>query len=401
MPRSFLFLQGTASPFFSRLASTLVDRGHRALRVNFCGGDRLFAGAGDVIDYGGTVDDLSGWYAKQLKDHGCTDVVLFGDCRPVHRAMHPLAEQHELAVHVFEEGYVRPDWLTLERHGVNGRSKIPRDPAWFVAKHKKDPVGTQARDTGYSLRQRAWSDICYRMANTAWSKRYPHYQNHRPRNGMIEYAGLASRFSKQAKHQSEAENELAQLLGKGDQYFLFPLQLGSDAQIVEHSPFNDVREAIECVVSSFARNARRGAVLVIKNHPLDTGLIDYRRYTLELALKLGIEDRLRYIEAGHLPTLLNHAQGVVVVNSTVGLSALHHQCPVVTLGHAIYDIDRLTWQHGIDSFWTCGMRPDMNVYWAFLDFVIKNTQINGNFYTKMGIDMAIPAAVARLEAEHA
>lgn len=361
----------------------------------------MFAGTNEVIDYGGTTEDLSGWYAKQLKVHGCTDVLLFGDCRPVHQPMHPLAEQHGLTVHVFEEGYVRPDWLTLERHGVNGRSKMPRDPAWFIAKHKKDPIGTQARDTGYSLRQRALSDIRYRIANTVWSRRYPHYQNHRPRNGMIEYAGLASRFAKQATHQSEAENEVAQLLEKGERFFLFPLQLGSDAQIVQHSPFKNVCEAIERVVSSFARNASCEAVLVIKNHPLDTGLIDYRRYALEIASRLGIEGRLRYIEAGHLPTLLNHAQGVVVVNSTVGLSALHHRCPVVTLGHAIYDFDRLTWQQGLDSFWTHGTHPDMDVYWAFLDYVIKNTQINGNFYTKMGIDMAIPAAVARLEAEHA
>ncbi|MCW3686434.1 capsular biosynthesis protein, partial [Burkholderia cenocepacia] len=101
-----------------------------------------------------------------------------------------------------------------------------------------------------------------------------------------------------------------------------------------HSPFDGVLAAIDQVLASFARNAREDVHLVIKNHPLDTGLIDYRRYVLQRAAELGIGARLRFIDAGHLPTLLEHARGVVVVNSTVGLSALHHRRPLIALGTA-------------------------------------------------------------------
>ncbi|MGC7532736.1 capsular biosynthesis protein, partial [Pandoraea pneumonica] len=44
MRRSFLALQGTASPFFRQLLSALSERGHRVQRVNFCGGDLAYAG---------------------------------------------------------------------------------------------------------------------------------------------------------------------------------------------------------------------------------------------------------------------------------------------------------------------------------------------------------------------
>ena len=40
----------------------------------------------------------------------------------------------------------------------------------------------------------------------------------------------------------------------------------------------------------------------------------------------------------------------------------------------------------------------MDLYKAFLDYVIHHTQINGDFYTRTGIEMAVAGAVRRLEA---
>ncbi|KVN96278.1 capsular biosynthesis protein [Burkholderia ubonensis] len=394
MTRSFLFLQGTASPFFAHLAATMRARGHRTVRVNFCGGDRLYAGDTESIDCRVPLTQLRTWYADQLNAHGCADVVLFGDCRPIH---HPAHDIPGVRVHVFEEGYVRPHWLTLERYGVNGRSTMPRDPDWFIARHNEDRIGTVARPTGYSLSERAWHDIRYRLANAAYAHCYPHYRSHRPRNGLVEYAGLANRFVRQGLHKRHAQSVTEDVLTSRAPYFLFPLQLGSDSQIVVHSPFSNIREVIDVVIGSFARDAPRDALLLVKNHPLDTGLVDYRRYAFAQAHQYGVEDRLRFLEAGHLPTLLDHARGVIVVNSTVGLSALHHGRPLMVLGEAIYDMKRLTWQHGLARFWREAVPPDMEVYWAFLNYVIKRTQINGDFYTKSGIAMAVGQAARRIE----
>ncbi|MBZ5790075.1 capsular biosynthesis protein [Burkholderia contaminans] len=400
MPRSFLVLQGTASPFFNRLTDALRERGHAARRVNFCGGDLLYGGAGNAWDYRGKPDDLSGWYAKLARTGDFTDVIMFGDCREIHRHMHPVSQAFGLRVHVFEEGYVRPHWLTLERGGVNGRSRLPRDPSWYLDQRSVTPPSPVGRSTGYKLSERAYHDIRYRAANMLYATRFPHYRSHRPRNGVAEYAGLAVRALRQGQHDRHAERVTRELLDAGRPYYLFPLQLNSDTQIVVHSPFDGIRDAIAKVMRSFASHAPADAWLVIKNHPLDTGLIDYRRYVRQLACELDLADRLRFIDAGHLPTLLEHARGVVVVNSTVGLSALHHRRPLIALGTAIYSMPGLTSQGELDDFWRCASPPDMHLYQAFLDYVVHHTQINGDFYTRTGIEMATAGAVSRLEAVH-
>lgn len=398
MPRSFLALQGTASPFFCRLANVLRERRHSVRRINFCGGDLIYGGADKSLNYQGATADLPNWYQDLVKGGDYTDVVMFGDCREIHRHMHPVSERFGLQVHVFEEGYVRPHWLTMEKHGVNGRSLLPRDPSWYREHRSLTPSGPAGEATGYNLFERTYHDIRYRAANTLFSMQFPHYRSHRPRNGFVEYSGLAARVLRERRYHRDAEVVTRDLLDVGHRYYLFPLQLNSDAQIVVHSPFDGIRDAIEKVMSSFAQHAPSDAWLVIKNHPLDTGLIEYRKFADQIAGQFDIADRLRFIDAGHLPTLLDHAQGVVVVNSTVGLSAIHHRRPLISLGTAIYDMPGMTWQGSLDDFWQHAEPPDMHLYQCFLDYVIHHTQINGDFYTRTGIEMAVAGTVKRLEA---
>ncbi|MFL9910546.1 capsule biosynthesis protein [Paraburkholderia sp. RL17-337-BIB-A] len=399
MQRSFLALQGTASLFFQRLAVALRERGHAVSRVNFCGGDLIYGGESNVWNFSGSINELPAWYANIIATRNFTDVVMFGDCREIHRPMHHVSQNSGIRVHVFEEGYVRPHWLTLERHGVNGRSQLSRDPAWYLDQRRVTPHSPVGSPTGYNLYERTLHDIRYRSANALYAPRFPYYRSHRPRNGLFEYSGLALRALRQRRYHRHAEEVTRELLGAGRPYYLFPLQLNSDAQIVVHSPFDGVRDAIEKVLRSFAKHAPANTWLVIKNHPLDTGLIDYRRYAEQLASELDIAERLHFIDAGHLPTLLEHSRGAVVVNSTVGLSALHHRRPLIALGTAIYSMPGLTWQGSMDDFWLHAQQPDMHLYQAFLDYVVHHTQVNGDFYTRTGIAMATAGAVHRLEAE--
>ena len=50
--------------------------------------------------------------------------MLYGDTRPVHAAAVMAARARGLCVHVFEEGYLRPWWVTYERGGTNGHSRL-------------------------------------------------------------------------------------------------------------------------------------------------------------------------------------------------------------------------------------------------------------------------------------
>lgn len=46
-------------------------------------------------------------------------------------------------------------------------------------------------------------------------------------------------------------------------------------------------------------------------------------------------DIIFYIHDQHLPALLEHARGAMMINSTVGLSAIHHNTPLKVCGTAI------------------------------------------------------------------
>jgi capsular polysaccharide export protein len=76
---------------------------------------------------------------------------------------------------------------------------------------------------------------------------------------------------------------------------------------------------------------------------------------------------------------------VVVINSTVGLSAIDHGKPVKTLGYAIYDMPGLTHQGELDDFWQNPQTPNRSIYESFHRELIERTQINGNFYRRLPV----------------
>src|SRR4051812_6984439 len=135
--RTFLFLQGLSTPFFVRLAGAIAARGHKVERINLSGGDRIFWPRLGAVDYRGQFADWRSFVGAFLHYRGVTDVILFGDCRPYHRVAVDLARSRGISVHVFEEGYFRPDWITLERGGTNGHSQLPKHPDEVLAEAKK------------------------------------------------------------------------------------------------------------------------------------------------------------------------------------------------------------------------------------------------------------------------
>lgn len=100
----------------------------------------------------------------------------------------------------------------------------------------------------------------------------------------------------------------------------------------------------------------------------------------ETAMRRGLE--IGVFHDQHLPTLLKHARGVVVVNSTTGLQALEHQVPVKALGEAIYDMPGLCHQGPLDAFWHAAPHsaPDRVLLRRFVSFLIARSQLNGSFY---------------------
>lgn len=395
-PRTFLFLQGLASPFFAELARTLIARGHRVRRVNISLGDEVFWRL-PATNYRGSLANWREFLAGYLSGETVTDIVLFGDCRPYHRVAISLATHRRIQVHVCEEGYIRPNWITVEQGGVNGYSTLPRDPAAIRALAAELPDPVEESFGGSFARRAAW-DVSYNLANIVGRPVYLGYRRHRPNHVLVEYAGWLKQLVGRKRAVSQAEAEAGRALAHPGGYYLVPLQLDSDYQIRVHSQYAVLAEFLDEVFASFAKHAPPEPELLVKVHPLDNGLIDRATQVREIAAKHGIAGRVRCIKGGHLPTLLERTLGVVVVNSTVGLTAIEVGCPTVALGASIYDVKGLSFQDGLDRFWRELTPPEKDLFWAFRKVVIHRTQVNGGFFCKAGVALAVKNAAERLEA---
>ena len=99
---------------------------------------------------------------------------------------------------------------------------------------------------------------------------------------------------------------------------------------------------------------------------------------------------------GDLDAIMDSATGVVTVNSTAGLSAIAKGLPTIALGCAIYDIDGLAHQQGLDRFWTYPERPVPELYAAFRKVAIQRTQVSGAYARRRGVEIAVPEVTRRL-----
>ena len=75
------------------------------------------------------------------------------------------------------------------------------------------------------------------------------------------------------------------------------------------------------------------------------------------------------------------------------MSSLYHRRPTCVLGKAIYNMEGLTYQGGLDQFWLEGKPPELDLYQKFCNAIIHLTQINGDLYSKKGIDMSVEGSL--------
>jgi capsular polysaccharide export protein len=380
--RRVLLLQGPLGPFFRCLGRDLQEAGAQVWKINFNGGDWLFHAAGSTM-YRGTPEDWPNFLKKFLLEHGIDTILLFGDCRALHRTAHKIAASFNVEIGVFEEGYVRPNYITFERHGVNGHSLVPRIPA-FYRSMPRQRVSEQIQVPYPFWYMLTWA-ILYYLASVLLRPVFPHYRHHRPLS-LAEAWPWAKSACRKVCYKFTQRHVQDQLVGQySGRYFLVPLQVHNDAQVHVHSSFDSIEDFIEHVVHSFACHAPHDALLVIKQHPMDRGYHDRTDLIARLAARNRVEGRLRYIHDQHLPTLLEHARGVIVLNSTVGLSALHHGTPLKVCGNALYDMEGLTFQKRLDDFWTQAPSTvvDRELYERFQSYLVKHTQLNGSFYRRL------------------
>lgn len=333
----------------------------------------------------------SGFLQREFREKQITDLVIYNDTRPLHKTAIQAAHAKGINVHIFEEGYLRPYWITYERDGSNGNSKLMSlAQSAVVPDHLiRDPDPVPAPCHWGDMREHIFYCAVDHWCILCANRQFPNFTSHREISIRKEFrlhlkqlvftpARIAARFWANLT-----------LKCRTFPYHLILMQLQHDSAFQNHSPFKTNASFLELTLRSFANNAPPHHHLVIKAHPLEDGRSEIAYHLRRLGTKFGINRRIHYLPGGKLAHVLDPALSVVTVNSTAGQQALWRGIPVKTLGQAIYNHDKFISKQSLDAFFAHPKAPNLQAYKAFRNFLLQTSQIPGGFYSKAGRQQAI------------
>ncbi len=401
--RRFLLLQGPHGPFMAALGAELRARRAVVWKVVLNGGDAAeWRGPGLV-----PLDVVAAVYPRALAalmdDLQITDVVLYGEARPVHRAALAAARARKLDTHLLEEGYLRPAWITYERAGTNDRSPArgwdldqlpPADPAEVTDGPGGPKGGTPAR--WGNLRRHVLYGVRHHLALMAGARRFRQWQPHRglpvaaeAQRALAAAAGLPGAMVWRAVAQRRI------LAARAPLYVLL-LQLQHDMAMRAPPEVADHAALLKRVLASFAAHAPDTARLAVKMHPLEPQRQATARLVRSLAARHGLRGRVAALPGGRLAPLLDRTAAALTVDSTAGQQVLWRWLPLFAFGAPVYDHPSLLPERDLDRFLADPQPPCRDRYARFRAELLRTSQVRGSFYTAAGRQQALAGLVPRM-----
>ncbi len=384
--RVFLFLQGPHGPFFSTLGRMLRASGAEVWRVGFNAGDQAFWFDSDrYVPFRGTPEEWPETLVDLIVGKGVTDLVLYGDTRPIHARAVEIAKSRGVTIHVFEEGYLRPWWVTYERNGSNGNSRL-MDLSVEQMHSALQLSDTQTPPPSHwgDMRQHIFYGALYHGFVLFLNRKYRNFKPHRDLPVSKEFRLYFKRLSLMPFHRIMRGLATNRVRRTGNPFHLALLQLGHDSSVQNHSDYASMSEFLEHTISGFAKGAPAHHHLVIKEHPLENHREPLRKRTRELARAHGIADRVHYVPGGKLAKLLDEANSAVTINSTAGQQVLWRGIPLRSFGRSVYDKPEFVSRQKIEDFFADPDAPDKRAYRQYRQFLLDTSQVPGGFYSRRG-----------------
>ncbi len=395
-------LQGPHGPFFGQLADALRSAGATVWRVGFNRGDEFFwRRRPGYVPFLGQIADWPSVCADMMATMRISDLVLYGDTRPVHADAVRIARERGIRIHVFEEGYLRPYWITYERDGSNGHSRLMdlgvagmRDA---LSRSRVDVPEVPAH--WGDLREHVFYGALYHFFVMSMNRRYHNFAPHRGIGVRQEFRLHLRRLLLMPVHRVERWVSTRRVKMGGLPYHLVLLQLEHDASFRAHSPFASQTEFIQECLEGFAAGAPRHHHLVFKAHPLEDGRAPLQATIRDVARRLGVAGRVHFLRGGKLAALLGAARTVVTVNSTAAQQALWRGLPLKAFGQAVYSKPEFVSALPIDRFFAACERPDMAAYADYRRYLLETSQVPGGFYSSRGRRILLRQVVDMLLAD--
>ncbi len=350
------------------------------------GDQHFWKDATTFVPFRGPKAEWGSFLSDFLDDHAITDIAIYGDTRATHEVAKRLAEARDITVHCFEEGYLRPYWITYERGGANVNSKMMNLPMSEIAQRTGDPDAPQPEAPAQ------WGAIWHHIflgsiyhANVLFlNQDYPNYESHRAESVRQEWALHCKRLLGYPWCLAQRRLATRALLRLGAPYHVALLQLGHDASVQDHSTIGSMAEFIETCVSGFAKGAPPHHQLVFKAHPLEDGREPVRKIVIDRAKAYSVSERVWFIHGGKLGPLLDRANSAITVNSTAGQQALWRGLPLKAFGRAVYSLPEFVSDQPLVDFFAAPKPPDSAAYRIYRQFLLETSQVGGGYYSAAG-----------------
>ncbi len=393
----FLFIGAPFGPFFSRLAREIEAAGGVVYRTVCEGGEYIETPAHCRVIYRRRDGDWKRFIRSVVRRKNIDAIITFNDTLPRNRGALEVAEEFALHSFVLENGYLRPHWVTLERDGVNGFSRLPRDPNVYLETQKNSPEPAVDHAFPAGLRPHVVHTITHFAAAIAFKPVLGFDAKYYGESVYRQALGYTREYLWRLTHdESGVLARALSLADAGRKLFLALLQKPGDAQLVVHSRHGGNAAFVEELISSFAVDAPPDAILIVKQHPLDYGVERTPERVAALVARHNLGDRVLFLRKTSIDKIMARAHAVVTINSTAGLAAIIEQKPVHCVGRAFYNIPGLTSVGPLSQFWREATPPSADLVRGFVKFLKKTSQFNGGFHTPEGRTILTPLLAQRL-----
>ncbi|MEL7388142.1 MAG: hypothetical protein AAFN76_00040 [Pseudomonadota bacterium] len=362
----------------------------------------LLSSADEKIRFGLEKESFSNFLSEIILGRRVERILLMGSERFQHRVAIELAKKLGVPLLSLEEGYIRPGYVTAEWMGNNRSSPIRAmtdHQLLAEAKPKARPRGSQNR-----LTTLFWLSTFHYVFRAIGAGVFKRHLYHRERALVSEFFLWQRNWFRKLAHRGMNARVERHLITKcANRFFILPLQVYDDMQLVAAGRQWSNRHIAETALKSFARCAPEDHILVVKVHPFDRGHFSDRNRLLQLAASSGIADRFFIIDDGHLGPLTKASCGMLTINSTSGLLALQHGVKLGVAGEALYSRNSLCIEikdeRDIDQFWGRSKPVDQQLADGFRFALLNHSLLPGNFYSSADRQVAARAVVRRLVAE--
>jgi capsular polysaccharide export protein len=382
---NILLLQGPVGPFFRDLQATLENAGHRALHVIFNAADWYYSSGKNIVNYRGSIENWPRWLATTVEKEAIDAIVIFGCERDRHVAARELAAARDIPLISLEEGYIRPGYITAEEGGNNRFSPLA---AMTTNDFLKKPTEKRLEPTrGHSYNRMGVYGMFYFIIRALGIPFFWSASHHKRRPLISEFfcwnRNLLRKITRRSRNFAMVEELLERYSGR---YFLVPLQVRDDMQLVKAGRGWTNERLISEAIASFAQHAPKTHLLVFKVHPLERGHGNTPRAIATIAQLHGVQQRVRCLDDGSIGLLTRDCAGMLTVNSTSAFSAMLRRVPLGVLGDAMFRKPDLAWcietpEH-LDAYWTRAKSAKKSVLNGFRQHLAAKALIPGDYYLR-------------------